>query len=248
MQRIFVFGCDLAGRHDQEPAALAVRLHRAEFGVWSGPTGNSYAIPYRNKYRQLLLTEVIRSYVDSFVHYAEARPDVAFQVAYFACEAGAHTDEDLARLFASAPRNCKLPGLWSRKLDKKQPARMLVFDPGAHLGEVEWRRRFERYLALNVPLWDVKSVELVSVGNARTIVANDIAAKTLNLKHRIFRMDNARHGANANIAAEYEAICYATHVLSISNFDETGDPQQIRIMTAAARTGLHADQLDSGVG
>ena len=48
------------------------------------------------------------------------------------------------------------------------------------------------------------------------------------------------------VAAECNAVWYATHVLSISDFNHTAEPQQMRIIRAAARAGLQVDQLDIG--
>jgi len=243
---------------------MAVRFHGAVVGKWSEITGNAYAIPYRNDQRALLPLDVIKNYVDSLIHYAADHPDARFHIARFGCESDAHTDarvrvqieqfssetnahsdEAMARLFKKAPLNCQLPGVWSSVLDEKQPARLLVFDPGAYLRDPEWQSRIETYLALNAPLWDVPSVEMVSVGNARAIVATDITAKALKLKHRVFGPDEVYYGRNAALAAEYKAIWYATHMLSISDFDQTGEPQQIRVMSSAAHAGLAVDHIDA---
>ena len=242
---VFVYGSDLAGTHDQDSASLAIRFHGAEVGTWSGPTGNSYVIPYLDSTQRFPLPiDVIKNYVDPFILYAENHPKLNFQIARFACDAGAHTDELIARLFAKAPKNCELPGVWSCVLDSKQPARLLVFDPGAHLGEEEWQSQFEQYLAINAPLWDFPAVEIVSVGNPGAIAANTVVAKKLDFMHRIFSPNEAYYGKNAGIAAECNAVWYATHVLSISDFSQTAEPQQMRVVRAAARAGLELDQLD----
>ena len=150
----------------------------------------------------------------------------------------------MARLFVKAPDNCRLPGSWSCFFNAAQPARLLVFDPSAQVNKDVWRSQFEQYLALNAPLWGVPAVELVSVGNARAIVANDQVAKQLDLKHRVFGPNEAYYGTNAVVAAEYQAVWYATHVLSVADFNQTAHPEQMRIMRTAARAGLQVDQLD----
>lgn len=242
---VFVFGSDLAGKHDFDTAAQATRLFGAEAGTPSGPTGNAYAIPCRNSERALLPIDVISNYIEPFLRHAEAQPDAQFRVARFGCGADGHSDEAMARLFARAPKNVRLPGLWLRALSADLPARLLLLDPGAHLREAAWQERLERYLSLNEPLWNVPSVELVSVGTARAIVANDIAAKELGLRHRVFGPNEAFFGANAQSAAEFKAIWYATHVLSISDFEQTAQPQLIRVISAATRGGLEVDQIDA---
>ena len=242
---IYVFGSDLAGKHDHDTAAFAARVHGAEQGTGSGLSGNAYAIPYRSSERNLLPVDVIKNYIDSFFTYAEEHADTQFQIARFGCESGAHDDDLIARLFGQAPKNCQLPGLWLRIVDSKQPARLLVFDPGAHMKDEAWQDRLKQYLSLNTPLWDVPSIEMVSIGTAREVVANDVCAKRFELKHRIFGPNEAYYGTNAQTAAENKTIWYATHVLCIFDFELTGQPNQIRLMSAAARNGLLVDQIDT---
>ena len=124
----------------------------------------------------------------------------------------------MARLFEGAPPNCRLPGLWSYCHDRSLSARLLVFDPGAQNDPDVWREQFAQYLALRTPLWDVPAVDVVSVGNARAIVANDKLAEQLALKRRVFGPAETRYGTNAVVAEEYEAVRYSTHVLSVADF------------------------------
>lgn len=243
---VFVFGTDIDGRHESESGRMAVRLHGAASGTRMGPTGNAYAIPSVASDGTPLSLAVIGNYVTPFIEYAAAHPHTVFQVARFGAGRTEHSDEDMARLFAKAPANCRLPGRWLRLCDRAQPARLLVFDPSSQNDLDVWREQFAEYIALNAPLWDVPAVEVVSVGNARAIVANDKVAKQLELKHRIFGPDETRFGSNAAVAAEYEAVWYSTHVLSVADFAQTAHPEQMRIMRAAARAGLAVDQLDVG--
>lgn len=244
---VFVFGTDLAGKHKNESAATAVEFHAARAAKGSGASGNAYAIPYRSTTDELLPAAVMSNYLGPLFDLARSEPHKLFQIARFGCEAGAHGDADMARLFAHAPANCLLPGLWLRALNDQQPARVLLFDPGAHLKDPAWQKQLRQYLALNVPLWNVPAVEIVSVGSARAVVANDIAVKNLKLKHRVFGPNEAYFGRNASVAAEMRAIWYATHLVSIIDFEQTAQPQQIRIMAAATRNGLTIDQIDSSL-
>ncbi|MCB1747947.1 MAG: hypothetical protein H6977_08915 [Gammaproteobacteria bacterium] len=242
---VYVFGTDLGGQHQGESAAMAAKVFGAETGKASGATGHAYAIPFRNSAGELLPAEVIKNYVDSFFAHAQAHPQTLFHVARFACEAQAHDDATLARLFARAPANCLLPGLWTARLNAQQAARLLVFDAGAHLKDAAWQRNLKGYLDLNAPLWNVKAIELVTVGSARTVVANDVAAKALGLKHRVFGQNESAYGREAALVAEHKAIWYCTHLLSILDFEQTAQPQQVRMLGAAARNGLAIDQLSS---
>ena len=245
IESIYVFGTDLAGNLKSETAAFAARVHGACEGTASGASGNAYAIPYRNSAGNLLGVDVIKNYVESFFSHAHENAQTRFQIARFGCESSAHDDEMMARLFSNAPKNCLLAGVWKRVLDPKKPARLLLFDPGGHMKEEAWQNKLRRYLSINAPLWNVPSVEVVSVGSSREIVANDMCAKRLALKHRAIAPKKDLHGTNAQVVAENTAIWYATHVLSIFDFELTGQPQQIRIMGAANRNGLMVDQLDT---
>ncbi len=149
---IYVFGTDIAGRHAPESAVTAARLYGAEAGKGAGASGSSYAIPYRNSEQALLPLTVIRNYLDDLFTYAASQPGSLFHVARFGCEPGAYKDTELADLFRRAPGNVILSGQWAQLLDPKLPARLLIFDPGAHLKDPAWQDELRRYLALNVPL------------------------------------------------------------------------------------------------
>ncbi len=241
---VLVFGTDQAGRHDLPGASFAVRLHGAQAGKASGPSGNAYAIPFRDADCQLLPLKLIGVYLRELLKYAAARPHDTFQIMRFACGQNAYDDAKLAVLFATAPNNCLLPGVWQRCLDRKMPARVLLFDPTTRLKEPVWRERVRRYFDLNLPLWHVPSVELVSFGAARSVVANDGLARALGLKHRILGANDGYYGRDTVLAAEAKAVWYATHFLSLCDFDETAQPSQIRLTGTAVAGGLHLDQID----
>lgn len=243
---VFVFGTDIDGRHESESGRMAMRLHGAQRGTRNGLTGNAYAIPSVASDGTPLRLAVMANYVTPFIEYATAHPRTIFQIARFGAGGAEHSDEDMAGLFAKVPANCRLPGRWQTLIDQSLAARLLVFDPSAQNDLDLWREQFAQYIALNAPLWNAPAVEVVSVGSARAIVANDKIAKQLELKHRIFGPDESRFGANATVAAEYEAVWYSTHVLSVADFAQTAHPEQMRIMRAAARAGLPVDQLDVG--
>ncbi|GEM_PF-1402644 len=242
---IYVFGTDHAGQHKSESALLAVTLHGAQAGKGSGASGRAYAIPYRNSTGELLALNVIENYVAPLLELAKHNPNHQFTIARFGCEAGAYEDAVMAELFARAPRNCTLPGLWKRILDATIPVRMILFDPAANFKKTAWQRELKQHIDLNAPLWGTSTVDIVSVGAPRTLAANDAAAKTLGLKHRIIGANEDRYGRNAAIAAEARAIWYSTHLLSVFDFDMTAQPSQIRIVSAATRGGLTIHQVDT---
>ncbi|MGE0383485.1 MAG: hypothetical protein AB7Q97_02070 [Gammaproteobacteria bacterium] len=243
---VFVFGTNTAGNHVSDSAALAQRFHGAEPGKWTQACGNSYAIPFRNGEMRPMPPDVLRSYVHAFLQYAESRPDLAFHVARFGCEQEAFDDPAMASMFRRAPKNCALPGIWERELRPDGAARLLVYDAAGYLKEPRWQDRLQTYLNVNAPLWGAGAVELVSVGSARNLVGNDAAARRLKLRHRIIGPNPGWYGDYAHIAAELKAIWYSTHLLCISDFNQTSQPNQIRLVSAATRGGLFVDQMDAG--
>ena len=241
---VHVFGTDLAGRHDLPSAVFAVRLHGAIPGKASGASGNAFAIPFRDGDCELLPLKQIATYVRDFLKYAAACPAQTFEITRFACGESAYEEAKLAVLFATAPNNCQLPGVWQRCLDRRLPARVLLFDPTARLRDAAWRERLRQYFELNLPLWQVPTVEVVSFGAARSVVANDALARSLGLKHRIIGANDSYFGRDAVLAAEAKAVWYATHFLSLCDFDQTAMPGQIRLTGTAVAGGLRFVQLD----
>jgi hypothetical protein len=109
---VFVFGSNLAGRHGKGAALHASREHGAVHGVGVGRTGNAYAIPTKDaKLRTLPLSE-IKNYVDEFLRYAKAHPDLRFEVTRIGCGLAGYTDAQMAPMFADAPASCELPHGW----------------------------------------------------------------------------------------------------------------------------------------
>ena len=154
---------------------------------------------------ELLAPDVIRNYVDPFIARAKGTPQQKYHVARLACEATAHSDEVMARIFADVPANVRLPALWNRILQADAPARLLLFDPGAHMKAAAWQDQLQCYIGLN----------------------------------------EAFFGKNTALAAAARAVWASTHLLSIFDFDQTGQPSQIRILGAAQRGGLAIDQINA---
>jgi len=240
---VFVFGSNMRGEHDDGHALLAARFHRAAAGAWRGPTGHAYAIPYRNEERRLLPLAEIARHVAGLRQYAASKPELALHVARFACAKGEYLDREIAPLFARMPANCALPALWRRVLDPNYPVRLLIFDPAGRLQDEDWQARLHRYLSLNLPLWGASSAELVSAGGARNIVATDAAARRLKLKHRIVVENPAYYGSQATVAAEMSAVWASTHLLAVTDPDETAHPGHVRLASFATRDGLGCDNL-----
>lgn len=103
---IFVFGSNLHGFHSGGAARAAMDKFGAEWGVGVGRTGQTYAIPTMHGG-----VDAIKPYVDEFVEYAKAHPELRFLVTRVGCGIAGFRDEDIAPLFAEcvALENVFLP-------------------------------------------------------------------------------------------------------------------------------------------
>lgn len=94
---IFVFGSNLAGMHGGGAAWVANMKFGAEWGVGVGLTGQSYAIPTMHGG-----VETIKPYVDEFIRFAQANPELKFLVTRIGCGIAGFKDEEIAPLFDEA--------------------------------------------------------------------------------------------------------------------------------------------------
>jgi hypothetical protein len=106
---VFVFGSNIAGRHDQGAALEALRSRGAIYGNGFGPQGNSYAIPTKDEYLRLLPLEKIAAGIDSFLDFARTHPWSLFEVTPIACDYPGYNPERIAPLFNCVPHNVTLP-------------------------------------------------------------------------------------------------------------------------------------------
>lgn len=109
---IFALGSNLAGRHGAGAALCALQEHGAVYGQGVGHQGRSYAIPTKDANLRTLPLGTIGAYVYSFLLYAEAMPELEFNVTRIGCGLAGYTDKDIAPLFKDAPNNCHLPTGW----------------------------------------------------------------------------------------------------------------------------------------
>lgn len=112
MNRIFVFGSNLAGRHGKGAALYAKRHHGALYGLGEGLSGSSYAIPTKDEWIRTLPLDRIRHYVDRFILFAELHPELEFEVTRIGCGLAGYHDDDIAPMFEWSPPNCFLPEGW----------------------------------------------------------------------------------------------------------------------------------------
>ena len=110
---IFVFGSNLAGMHGGGAARTASFYFGAVMGNGDGPQGQSYAIPTMQGG-----VKTIRPYVDKFIDYAKAHPELMFLVTPIGCGIAGFTPDEIAPLFEEAVsvENIHLPQNFWEKL------------------------------------------------------------------------------------------------------------------------------------
>ena len=94
---IFVFGSNLQGMHGGGAAYIACRKFGAVMGQGVGMQGQCYAIPTMHGG-----PEAIAPYVDEFIDYASAHPDLCFLVTRIGCGIAGFAVSQIAPLFARA--------------------------------------------------------------------------------------------------------------------------------------------------
>ena len=106
---IFVFGSNLSGMHGGGAALLAYRKFGAIWGQGVGLQGQSYGIPTMQGG-----VVTIKPYVDEFIAFAKAHPELLFYVTKIGCGIAGFTEEEISPLFAQAHGigNIILPRGW----------------------------------------------------------------------------------------------------------------------------------------
>ena len=94
---VFVFGSNLAGSHGGGAAYVAWRKFGAVMGQGVGLQGQSYGIPTMQGG-----VETIKPYVDEFIAFAKAHPELFFYVTRIGCGIAGFRDAEIAPLFAGA--------------------------------------------------------------------------------------------------------------------------------------------------
>ena len=94
---VFVFGSNLEGMHGGGAAFAAWKKFGAVLGCGVGLRGQSYAIPTMQGG-----VETIKPYVDEFVAFASAHPELFFLVTRIGCGIAGFREKDIAPLFADA--------------------------------------------------------------------------------------------------------------------------------------------------
>lgn len=109
---IFVFGSNLAGVHGAGAARYAMQSEGAVFGVGEGLTGNSYALPTKNRSIRTLPLGTVESHVKTFLEHARTNPQNTYKVTRIGCGLAGFSDEQIAPMFTGAPINCYFDAKW----------------------------------------------------------------------------------------------------------------------------------------
>lgn len=127
---VFVFGSNLAGAHGGGAARVARERFGAVWGQGVGLQGQSYAIPTMQGG-----VETIKPYVDQFIAFAEAHPELKFYVTRIGCGIAGFTVAEIAPLFleASGKPNIVLPRDFLEAMDSSHPEQVST--------EVTWNSR-----------------------------------------------------------------------------------------------------------
>lgn len=94
---VFVFGSNLGGHHGGGAARAALQKFGAIMGQGVGLQGQSYAIPTMQGG-----VETIKPYVDEFISFAKAHPELIFYVTRIGCGIAGFKDDEIAPLFQNA--------------------------------------------------------------------------------------------------------------------------------------------------
>ncbi len=108
---IFVFGSNEAGRHGKGAAKTAMKWG-AVYGQAEGLQGRTYGIPTVNAaIRGSVGIAKIKIYVDRFIEFAKAHPELHFLVTEIGCGLAGLNIKQVAPLFkeATALENVSLP-------------------------------------------------------------------------------------------------------------------------------------------
>jgi hypothetical protein len=114
---IFVFGSNLRGHHGGGAARAAMDKFKAEYGVANGLTGQSYAIPTKDRNIETLPLKRVEKYVKEFCKFAASNPDKKFFITRVGCVLAGYKDEDIAPLFYPPLPNCNYPENWLEWLE-----------------------------------------------------------------------------------------------------------------------------------
>jgi len=107
--QVFVFGSNLAGKHNGGGARVALEKFGAIYGQAFGIQGQSYAIPTLGFNFEKISLEEIRLYIDLFFNYAFNHPQYEFLVTKIGCGIAGYDILEIAPLLLNPFKNIILP-------------------------------------------------------------------------------------------------------------------------------------------
>lgn len=240
---VWVIESRLGGSPPRGAAVIAAKCRGAEEDQTNGPSGDNYAIPTRDGENELLPWTEIETYVRAFRDYAEMHPQQQFRVLPDPHAKSEDQNARFADLFRNAPPNCELPGLWLELLGRLNAVRLILLDANVTIEESERKRVLDQYFAANEGLWNAEYIEIVSLGSAQSLVANDKYAKGRGYRHRIINVDADLYGGYAAQVREQLSVAYATKLVCLNDPTGTSTGNQVGAVHLASAAGLQIDEL-----
>lgn len=113
VNQVFVFGSNLSGIHGAGAAKTAWQKFGAMWGLGTGFSGQTYAIPTKDEdIAESLTIEEIKLFVRAFIAFAMMHPQLEFLITRIGCGLAGYTDSQIAPMFYGLPENCILPEEW----------------------------------------------------------------------------------------------------------------------------------------
>ena len=114
---IFVFWCNLAGRHGKGSAKFARQHLGAKYGVGEGRTGQCYALPTKNHQIKTRDLGEIEKSVEVFIAYAKTSEEETFLVTPIGCGLAGYEQRQIRAIFMrqEIPDNVVFSKEWFQK-------------------------------------------------------------------------------------------------------------------------------------
>ena len=114
---VFVFGSNISGIHGAGAALVAKKVFGAEQFVGVGKTGNSYAIPTKDKRIKVLPLNTIIKYIEQFKEFTHSQPNLKFWITRVGCGLAGYHDTQITSLFKGCNINCVFAQEWKPYLE-----------------------------------------------------------------------------------------------------------------------------------
>lgn len=112
---IFVFGSNENGNHMGGAARIAYEKFGAKWGVASGRTGQTYAIPTLDRDMEKIEPEMLEIHLEDFIDYVRKYPTLTFYLTKIGCGIAGWSVEEVKRIFwkvigtKQLPKNLTIP-------------------------------------------------------------------------------------------------------------------------------------------